>query len=153
MDDHGVIALVRKSMAIYGGTQAEFALACGVSQSLISQFLSGTKRPGWRTCRNIEDLTQGQVSRYQLRPDILVNPALLTLTLLPQEDSHGNTKKKVLKVKITITVHTNLRCSDQSLLKQFFAAQVVHSVVTVVPFVQDDTPEHRAISATKRTHC
>ena len=76
-----MIALVRKSMAIYGGTQAEFALACGVSQSLISQFLSGTKRPGWRTCRNIEDLTQGQVSRYQLRPDIFGEPSSIDLNI------------------------------------------------------------------------
>lgn len=81
MDDQGVIALVRKSMAIHGGTQAEFAIACGVSQSLISQFLSGTKRPGWRTCKNIERLTQGQVSRYQLRPDIFGEPDSIDINI------------------------------------------------------------------------
>jgi DNA-binding transcriptional regulator YdaS (Cro superfamily) len=67
MDGRG---FVKKSMEIHGGTQAEFAEACGVSQGLISQFLSGAKKPGWKTCKKIELLTHGQVTRYQLRPDI-----------------------------------------------------------------------------------
>jgi len=62
--------LVKKSMELYGGTQAEFARACGISQGLVSQFLSGHKRPGWKTCQKIEKVTNGRVTRYQLRSDI-----------------------------------------------------------------------------------
>jgi len=62
--------LVKKSMNIHGGTQAEFAKACGISQGLVSQFLSGAKQPGWRTCQCIERVTKGRVTRYQLRSDI-----------------------------------------------------------------------------------
>lgn len=62
--------LVKKSMELHGGTQAEFAQACGISQGLVSQFLSGAKQPGWRTCQRIELVTNGRVTRYQLRSDI-----------------------------------------------------------------------------------
>lgn len=62
--------LVKKSMDIHGGTQVEFAQACEISQGLVSQFLSGAKQPGWRTCQRIEQATAGRVTRYQLRPDI-----------------------------------------------------------------------------------
>lgn len=62
--------LVKKSIEIHGGTQVEFAKACGISQGLVSQFLSGAKRPGWRTCKKIEQVTNGKVTRYQLRSDI-----------------------------------------------------------------------------------
>jgi len=62
--------LVKKSLDIYGGTQTEFAQACGVSQGLVSQFLSGAKQPGWLTCQKIEQVTNGKVTRYQLRSDI-----------------------------------------------------------------------------------
>lgn len=62
--------LVKKSMDIYGGTQAEFAKACGISQGLVSQFLTGAKKPGWKTCQKIEHVTNGKVTKYQLRSDI-----------------------------------------------------------------------------------
>lgn len=65
--------LVKKSMDIFGGTQTEFAKACGISQGLVSQFLSGAKRPGWRTCQRIERVTNGVVTRHQLRSDIFGN--------------------------------------------------------------------------------
>jgi len=62
--------LVKKAMNIHGGTQAEFAQACEISQGLVSQFLSGAKQPGWRTCQGIERVTGGRVTRHQLRSDI-----------------------------------------------------------------------------------
>ena len=62
--------VIKKAFDIFGETQKEFAQACGVSQGLISQFLTGAKRPGWRTCQKIEQITNGQVTRQQLRPDI-----------------------------------------------------------------------------------
>ncbi len=62
--------LVKKSMDIHGGTQAEFAKACGISQGLVSQFLAGAKKPGWKTCQQIEKATKGRVTRHQLRSDI-----------------------------------------------------------------------------------
>ena len=63
-------------MDIHGGTQAEFAQACRISQGLVSQFLSGAKQPGWRTCQQIERVTDGKVTRYQLRSDIFGNENL-----------------------------------------------------------------------------
>jgi len=62
--------LIRKSLDIHGGTQTSFAKECGVSQGLISQFLCGVKKPGWKTCQKIEAITGGEVNRYHLRPDI-----------------------------------------------------------------------------------
>lgn len=62
--------LVKQSMDIHGGTQVEFAQACGISQGLVSQFLSGAKKPGWRTCQQIERVTNGKITRFQLRSDI-----------------------------------------------------------------------------------
>lgn len=64
------VELVEKAMSIHGGTQAEFAHACEISQGLVSQFLSGAKKPGWKTCQCIEAVTNGGVTRYQLRSDI-----------------------------------------------------------------------------------
>jgi len=62
--------LIRKSLDIHGGTQSTFAKACGVSQGLVSQFLKGSKKPGWKTCKKIESITGGKVTRQDLRPDI-----------------------------------------------------------------------------------
>lgn len=62
--------LIKKSLEIHGGTQSSFAKACGVSQGLVSQFLCGAKKPGWKTCQKIELITRGKVTRHQLRPDI-----------------------------------------------------------------------------------
>ena len=62
--------LIRKSLEIHGGNQSTFARACGVSQGLISQFLLGVKKPGWKTCKKIEVITGGKVTRQEHRPDI-----------------------------------------------------------------------------------
>lgn len=62
--------LIKKSLEIHGGTQSTFAKDCGVSQGLISQFLKGAKKPGWKTCQKIEVITKGEVTKQQLRPDI-----------------------------------------------------------------------------------
>ena len=62
--------LIKKSLDIHGGTQSTFARDCGVSQGLISQFLRGTKKPGWKTCQKIEVITKGAVTKQELRPDI-----------------------------------------------------------------------------------
>ena len=62
--------LIKKSLEIHGGTQSAFAKACGVSQGLISQFLLGLKKPGWKTCQKIEAITDGKVKKQDLRPDI-----------------------------------------------------------------------------------
>lgn len=62
--------LIKKSLEIHGGTQSAFAKECGVSQGLISQFLKGAKKPGWKTCQKIEMITKGEVTKKQLRPDI-----------------------------------------------------------------------------------
>jgi DNA-binding transcriptional regulator YdaS (Cro superfamily) len=51
-------------------TQDEFAKAAGVSQGLISQWLSGTTSITAENAVKIERITKGAVTRQELRPDI-----------------------------------------------------------------------------------
>ncbi len=51
-------------------TQAEFAERLGVSQGLVSQWLLGRTRITAERCRDIERVTNGAVTRRELRPDL-----------------------------------------------------------------------------------
>ena len=41
--------------------KSEFALSLGISRSLLSQYISGHRRPGYERAREIEDATGGAV--------------------------------------------------------------------------------------------
>lgn len=51
-------------------TQQQFAVALDVSQGLVWQWLNGVTRVTAERCLDIEKATDGQVTRYDLRPDI-----------------------------------------------------------------------------------
>jgi DNA-binding transcriptional regulator YdaS (Cro superfamily) len=55
-------------------TQAELAGRLGVSQSMVSQWLTGISRITAERALDIERATQGQVTRHDLRPDIFGQP-------------------------------------------------------------------------------
>lgn len=57
-----------------GKTQAEFAANIGVSQSLVSQWVTGKKRVRAEVVQIIEVETKSQVTRQDLRPDIFGSP-------------------------------------------------------------------------------
>lgn len=51
-------------------SQAGFARLIGVTQSLITHWENGRRRPGPRFARYIEEKTQGELTRADLRPDL-----------------------------------------------------------------------------------
>jgi len=51
-------------------SQTEFADKLGVTQGLVSQWLKGVTAITPERAIDIEDATEGQVTRYDLRPDI-----------------------------------------------------------------------------------
>jgi len=51
-------------------TQAAFAESLGVSQGLVSQWLTGDTRVTAERAKQIETVTNGQITRTDLRPDI-----------------------------------------------------------------------------------
>lgn len=57
------------------GSQAGLARELGVSVPCIHQWLSGERPVPAGRCLAIEKATNGQVSRYVLRPDIYGDPA------------------------------------------------------------------------------
>lgn len=59
------------SKAIYClGSQAKLAQAIGTTQTAISQFASGSKRPSAETAIRVEMATRGMVRAEEIRPDI-----------------------------------------------------------------------------------
>lgn len=50
--------------------QRELAQALGCSPSLVSHWVTGRKRITAERARQIEDVTLGGVTRYDLRPDV-----------------------------------------------------------------------------------
>lgn len=50
-------------------SQQQFADLVGVTQGRVSQWLGGDRVPAER-CAEIEAATNGQVTRYELRPDV-----------------------------------------------------------------------------------
>lgn len=60
---------IERARQILGGTDARFAKAIGVSRQAVGQFRK-TGQVSAMTAAAIERATQGQVKRYQLRPDI-----------------------------------------------------------------------------------
>lgn len=52
-----------------GLTQAEFARRIGVSQAQVYQFLNGIRPVSEKVCVRIEQETNGQLCRKDLRPD------------------------------------------------------------------------------------
>ena len=62
--------LVIKAIKTLDLSETQFANACGISQGMVNQMVSGKKKPGWETSIKIEKATKGVVTRYELRPDI-----------------------------------------------------------------------------------
>lgn len=56
-------------LADTGTTQATFAAQLGVTQSMVGQWMRGVAVPPPSRCVEIELLTDGRVSRVDLRPD------------------------------------------------------------------------------------
>jgi len=52
------------------GSQEKLAKALGVSQGAISQYAKGSKRPSAEVAIRLEEITCGQVSADDVRPDI-----------------------------------------------------------------------------------
>jgi DNA-binding transcriptional regulator YdaS (Cro superfamily) len=59
---------LEKAIAIIGGTNAT-ARALGIKPPSVSKWLRKGRAPAER-CRDIEKLTKGKVTRYELRPDV-----------------------------------------------------------------------------------
>ncbi len=51
-------------------TQTELARRLGVTQGLVHQWVTGKTRITAERCRDIERVTEGKVTRGELRPDI-----------------------------------------------------------------------------------
>lgn len=51
-------------------TQTALAESLGVSQGLVHQWVKGLTRITAERCVEIEDVTSGEVTRYDLRPDL-----------------------------------------------------------------------------------
>lgn len=66
--------LVAKAIELLGLSETQFAKECGVSQGMVNQMTKGHKKPGWSTCLKIEQVTEGKITRQQLRPDIFGKP-------------------------------------------------------------------------------
>ncbi|MGP1677891.1 MAG: helix-turn-helix domain-containing protein [Burkholderiales bacterium] len=52
------------------GGQTEMARRLGVTQGLVWQWLNGRSPVTWERAKDIEALSNGRVSRHDLRPDI-----------------------------------------------------------------------------------
>lgn len=61
---------IKKAIAVVGTTQKEFAERLGVSAPFISQIASGLRRVPAELCQDIEDMTGGEVTCQELRPDV-----------------------------------------------------------------------------------
>ncbi len=60
-----------RAIELLNDTQGDFAEKLGgLSQSTVSSYVTGRRTLPPKHCRKIEALTAGQVTRYQLRPDI-----------------------------------------------------------------------------------
>lgn len=64
---------IKKAVSILGITQADFAEKLDVSPAFVSQMVSGHRRVPPALCQVIEDLTDGQVTCHDLRPDVFRN--------------------------------------------------------------------------------
>jgi len=61
---------IRSYLAETGHTQAEFAKAVGVTQSMVGHWLNGRCRIVAEKAVEIERATNHRVSRHELRPDV-----------------------------------------------------------------------------------
>jgi DNA-binding transcriptional regulator YdaS (Cro superfamily) len=52
------------------GSQEQLAKAVGLSQSAVSQYVTGSKRPSAEIAIRIEKATSGSVKCEELRPDV-----------------------------------------------------------------------------------
>lgn len=60
---------IERAIEIFG-TQTALADAIGTSQPFVSQWVLDYRPVSPRFARKIEEVTGGQVTRYQLRPDV-----------------------------------------------------------------------------------
>lgn len=56
-------------------TQTALAGDLGVSQGLVHQWVHGITRITAERCKQIERVTAGRVTRYELRPDLFDKPS------------------------------------------------------------------------------
>lgn len=61
---------IRSYLKKHNLTQEEFAKKVGVSPGAVWQWINGESRVDPRRVRKIEAITEGEVSRHDLRPDI-----------------------------------------------------------------------------------
>lgn len=62
---------LERAIKILNRTQEQFAEDLGgLSQPTISSYVTGRRKVPPVHCRKIEAMTNGQVTRYQLRPDV-----------------------------------------------------------------------------------
>ena len=60
---------IEKAIDIFK-TQTALAEAIGAKQPFVSQWVTGFRPVPPKFCRKIEEATNGQVTRYELRPDV-----------------------------------------------------------------------------------
>lgn len=61
---------LRKYLTKHGLSQEQFADLLGVTQSAVSQWLTGKTKVSHKTAALIEKRTRGELSKASLRPDI-----------------------------------------------------------------------------------
>ena len=61
---------IKRYMTRHSLTQKDFAKIVRVQQSMVSQWLSGTRPMGAERAVEIEKRTNGEIKRHDLRPDI-----------------------------------------------------------------------------------
>ena len=60
---------ISKAIGIFG-SQSSLANAIGTSQTAVSLFLQGRKRPSAETAMRIEAATKGAIKAEEIRPDV-----------------------------------------------------------------------------------
>jgi DNA-binding transcriptional regulator YdaS (Cro superfamily) len=68
-------SLIERAIEIVGGKQATLAAAIGCAQQTISKLLLNEIRVSAEQAVAIHKVTQGQVSKERLRPDLFDTPA------------------------------------------------------------------------------
>ncbi len=67
--DKGIVALERVK-ALMGWTEAEMARIVGVTQPAVNYILNKGERVPAEWCLALERASKGQVTRFELRPDL-----------------------------------------------------------------------------------
>jgi len=68
-----------KKASQHVGDQKTLARILGVHPSYLSQVVTGVRKISHTYCEHIENITDGEVTRYELRPDIFGEPPSLSV--------------------------------------------------------------------------